>query len=206
MELPILLLIFLGFLVLVFVLPVRGYEKAKRAEQGTRAVCGQMLQISLKVELLEKRLRGLESQEGSAGPAVRIEPVESAETQPLSTEWDEVPVVETLADDLTEYQEPVVPLVPPPPLPKAEELVPPAAVPAPEVKHAAEPKPPAMSLEQFMGVKLFAWLGGLALFFGIAFFVKYSFEHNFIPPAWRSDLSSAPVSSPPGLWSTGKRT
>ena len=40
MELPILLLIllFLGFLVLVFVLPVRGYEKAKRAEQGTRAL------------------------------------------------------------------------------------------------------------------------------------------------------------------------
>src|SRR5439155_6470163 len=37
----------------------------------------------------------------------------------------------------------------------------------------------------FMGAKLFAWIGGLALFLGIAFFVKYSFEHNLIPPEMR---------------------
>ena len=36
-----------------------------------------------------------------------------------------------------------------------------------------------------MGVKLFAWLGGLALFFGIAFFIKYSFDHDLIPPKVR---------------------
>ncbi len=41
-----------------------------------------------------------------------------------------------------------------------------------------------------MGAKLFAWIGGLALFLGVAFFVKYSFEHNLISPnyAWRSVL------------------
>src|SRR5207248_758262 len=39
--------------------------------------------------------------------------------------------------------------------------------------------------EQFMGAKLFAWIGGLALFLGVAFFVKYSFEHNLIPPELR---------------------
>ncbi len=39
-----------------------------------------------------------------------------------------------------------------------------------------------------MGVKLFAWLGGLALFLGVAFFVKYSFEHNLIPPEVRVAL------------------
>lgn len=32
-----------------------------------------------------------------------------------------------------------------------------------------------------MGAKLFAWLGGLALFLGVAYFVKYSFEHDLIP-------------------------
>ena len=195
MELPILLfiLLFLAFLVLVFVLPVRGYEKAKRAEQGARTLGGQILQISLKIESMEKRLRGLEIQKVSSGPAFRAESVGFAETQPLSTEWDEVRVVETLADDLTEYLEPVAPLATPPALPLVEAPVPPVAtrpapvttVPAPEVKHAAGRKPPVMSLEQFMGVKLFAWLGGLALFFGIAFFVKYSFEHNLIPPAAR---------------------
>ncbi|MEI9892489.1 MAG: DUF2339 domain-containing protein [Chthoniobacter sp.] len=44
---------------------------------------------------------------------------------------------------------------------------------------------PQVTLEAFMGVKLFAWLGGLALFLGIVFFVKYSFEHNLITPQMR---------------------
>ncbi|HEY5039078.1 MAG TPA: DUF2339 domain-containing protein, partial [bacterium] len=39
--------------------------------------------------------------------------------------------------------------------------------------------------EQFTGVKLFAWLGGVALFCGAAFFVKYSIDRNLIPPALR---------------------
>jgi uncharacterized membrane protein len=39
--------------------------------------------------------------------------------------------------------------------------------------------------EAFMGVKLFAWLGGLALFLGIVFLVKYSFENNLITPLGR---------------------
>jgi len=64
----------------------------------------------------------------------------------------------------------------PPPLPP-----PPSLPPAP-------PKIPALSLEQFMGVKLFAWLGGLALFFGIVFFVKYAVEHAWISPALRAAI------------------
>ena len=32
---------------------------------------------------------------------------------------------------------------------------------------------------------MFAWIGGLALFLGVAFFVKYSFEHDLIPPELR---------------------
>ncbi len=39
--------------------------------------------------------------------------------------------------------------------------------------------------ESFMGVKLFAWLGGFALFLGAAFFVKYSIEHELISPLMR---------------------
>ena len=47
---------------------------------------------------------------------------------------------------------------------------------------------PALNLEAFMGAKLFAWLGGLALFLGIAFLIKYSFEHNLITPVMRVTL------------------
>ena len=36
-----------------------------------------------------------------------------------------------------------------------------------------------------MGAKMFAWIGGFALFLGVAFFVKYSFEHNLISPELR---------------------
>lgn len=57
-------------------------------------------------------------------------------------------------------------------------------VPAPSTAAARPPRPP-IDWEQFMGAKMFAWIGGLALFLGIAFFVKYSFEHNLIPPELR---------------------
>ena len=36
-----------------------------------------------------------------------------------------------------------------------------------------------------MGVKLFAWVGGLALFLGVVFFVKYAFDRDLIPPEVR---------------------
>lgn len=61
----------------------------------------------------------------------------------------------------------------------------------PEEKPALEPKrESSLTLEQFMGVKLFAWIGGLALFIGIVLFVKYAFEHNLIPPAMRTAIGA----------------
>jgi len=53
--------------------------------------------------------------------------------------------------------------------------------PAPAVQPA-----PAFNWEQFVGVRLFAWLGGLALFFAAALGLKYSFEHNLVPPEVRA--------------------
>src|SRR5262249_11239668 len=68
-----------------------------------------------------------------------------------------------------------------------------AAQPALADAAAAPPPPqpppmPRINWEQFMGVKLFAWVGGLALFLGVAFFVKYSFEHDLVPPELRVAL------------------
>ncbi len=66
-------------------------------------------------------------------------------------------------------------------------LVPPVAEPGVPPARAVAP-PPAhtpFNWEAFMGVKLFAWLGGLALFFGVVFLVKYSFENNLISPLAR---------------------
>jgi len=74
------------------------------------------------------------------------------------------------------------PIVPPEP-PPAAPVVPPPVIPRPE-----PPKPGPLAeinWEQFMGVKMFAWLGGLILFLGVAFFVKYSFDNNLVPPEVR---------------------
>src|SRR5216117_4342284 len=71
----------------------------------------------------------------------------------------------------------------PPPIPQA-------LIDAKE-RQAAIPIRPPIDWEQFMGAKLFAWIGGLALFLGVAFFVKYSFEHNLIPPEVRVAIGFA---------------
>ena len=70
----------------------------------------------------------------------------------------------------------------------------PPIVPRPSAAPTAPRRDPmqplaAVNWEQFMGVKLFAWIGGLALFLGVAFFVKYSFDNNLISPQMRIGLS-----------------
>lgn len=83
----------------------------------------------------------------------------------------------------------------PPPIetPVSAEIPPPISVspPIPEMPPILEPEPERVRVvdwEKFLGVKLFAWVGGLALFLGVAFFVKYSFERNLIPPEMRVAL------------------
>ncbi|MBL9184740.1 MAG: DUF2339 domain-containing protein [Verrucomicrobiaceae bacterium] len=73
--------------------------------------------------------------------------------------------------------------VPQPELPKPapkREITPPTPKTPPPL-----PKAPELNLEQFMGAKLFAWVGGLALFLGVVFFVKHSMEQGWISPALR---------------------
>jgi hypothetical protein len=67
--------------------------------------------------------------------------------------------------------------------PSAPSLSRPATVPVPPLP-APAPKP-AIDWEQFLGVKGFAWAGGFALFLGVAFFIKYAFDNNLVPPELR---------------------
>ncbi len=84
-----------------------------------------------------------------------------------------------------------VPVVEPPALPPVI-AVPAAPAPVRPVYTPPPPPPPSwmdnINWEQFMGAKLFAWLGGLALLLGVAFFLKYSFDHGWIPPEVRAAL------------------
>lgn len=133
---------------------------------------------------LDAELRDLREKLPAAAPAP-AKPVETAAAPVLPAVIPPAPQV--LASTPVNPVQAVPPLIPstvatpaPPP---------PVIAPPPVVYQPAPPAPvnlkPAINWEQFMGAKLFAWFGALALFLGIAFFVKYSFEHDLIPPEVR---------------------
>jgi uncharacterized membrane protein len=84
----------------------------------------------------------------------------------------------------TTLREPDIPLPPRAAMPPPPPMPPPIPLP---VRPPAPPPPPSKPIdwEAFLGVKLFAWIGGFVLFLGIVFLVKYSFENNLITPAMR---------------------
>jgi uncharacterized membrane protein len=175
-------LVFLLLVVIAvcFVLPLVAIAKVTRVRRS--------------VEDFETRLRGLEAElqmlRHPSGEPTTERPfdaqkeTETAEPEPF--------VSPPIAESLEVRPGSVPPPLPdevlaaatsaPPPMPPQS---PSAEVPAPQ------PSLPPINWEQFMGAKLFAWIGGLALFLGVAFFVKYSFEHNLIPPEVRVAIGFA---------------
>ncbi len=102
------------------------------------------------------------SPQATAGLAV-VPATQSSELPPPESQSESVVLQ---AESSTSPPKPVLERVPPSP-------------PAPL------PRQPAFDWESFTGVKLFAWLGGFALFLGAVFFVKYSIEHSLISPVLR---------------------
>src|SRR6266700_1056493 len=167
-----LVFLLLAVIAVCFVLPLVAIAKATSARRS--------------VEDLETRLRGVEA----ALQMLRRPPGEPTTERPFETKKEtetaehEPFVSPSIAESLEAR-----PVSVPPPLPEeviaaAAAAPPPPMPPQPPSGDLPAPQPslPAINWEQFMGAKLFAWIGGLALFLGVAFFVKYSFEHNLIPP------------------------
>src|SRR5438132_7116318 len=151
-----LVLFIIGLLIAIIVLPFVALGKANRAKRSVD-------DLVTRLSSLENEVRNLRSE---VVPAPQPEvAVAAMETVPLAVPITTVAVIVPEKESV------------PPPIPERfiQEAVPQIATP---------PKPP-INWEQFMGAKLFAWIGGLALFLGVAFFVKYSFEHNLIPPELR---------------------
>jgi hypothetical protein len=150
-----LILLVLIVLGMVFVVPLVALAKASRALRS--------------VEELKERLLMLEARRPRED--VPAEPPKTV-TEPKSAP----PIIPPVA-----VPPPLPVTAVPPPIPETEPIMPVAEA------HLESPAPPARTIdwEQFMGAKMFAWIGGFALFLGVAFFVKYSFEHNLIPPELR---------------------
>lgn len=130
------------------------------------------LGLSKKLELLGKRLKVLETP--------------TPETRPGKIEKGVTP-----APPLKESTLPI-PKIPPKPV--AIPVAAKAATPEAKVLPSQPATPPPflglpflknVSLEQFLGVKLFAWIGGLVFFLAVVFFIKYSFDQGLISPAVR---------------------
>src|SRR5438132_2726141 len=151
-----LVLFIIGLLIAIAVLPFVALAKANSAKRG--------------VDDLVTRLSSLENEVRNLRP--EVVPALQPEVAVAAMEAILLPVPITTAAPIGQEKVPV-----PPPIPERfiKEAVPQITTPA---------RPP-INWEQFMGAKLFAWIGGLALFLGVAFFVKYSFEHNLIPPELR---------------------
>src|SRR5882762_5290668 len=157
-----LVLFIIGLLIAIIVLPFVALGKANRAKRSVD-------DLVTRLSSLENEVRNLRSE---VVPALQPEvAVAAMETVPLAVPITTVAVIVPEKESV------------PPPIPERfiQEAVPQIATP---------PRPP-INWEQFMGAKLFAWIGGLALFLGVAFFVKYSFEHNLISPELRVAIGFA---------------
>ena len=159
----------------------------------------QLHRLAERIQDLERELNQLKSAARSAPVAPHREETPTATVQPATI--PPAPVIrEVVAPAIPKPVEPPkkVPepasLAEPPPLPP---VIPaqPAAPSKPAPVYTPPPPQPSwfetINWEQFMGAKAFAWLGGLALFLGVAFFVKYSFDHDLIPAAVRAAIGFA---------------
>ncbi len=151
-----LILLIIGLLIAIVVLPFVALAKANSAKRS--------------IDDLATRLSSLENEVRSLGRDTA--PTPKSEATVATMEAVPPPIRITTAAPIGQEKESV-----PPPIP--ERFV------QATVPQIAAPTRPPINWEQFMGAKLFAWIGGLALYLGVAFFVKYSFEHNLIPPELR---------------------
>src|SRR5437773_5643220 len=151
-----LILLLIAFLILIVVLPFVAIAKANAAKRTVDDLLARLSSV-------EDDLGTLRQSASLAKPGAPVSP-SPAIPPPLPVT---APAAVREAPKESE----------PPPIPQA-------LIDAKE-RQAAIPIRPPIDWEQFMGAKLFAWIGGLALFLGVAFFVKYSFEHNLISPELR---------------------
>lgn len=127
------------------------------------------------VRHLVARVGALESRTGpSAAAPARPEVISQPPSSRAAPPPPPPPIVREPAFAAAPAAEKPPPPPPPPPVP-------------PPLRPPAPPPPPSKPIdwEAFLGVKLFAWIGGFVLFLGIVFLVKYSFENNLITPAMR---------------------
>ncbi|MEA2922711.1 MAG: hypothetical protein QOF07_2676, partial [Bradyrhizobium sp.] len=130
---------------------------------------------------VETRLRRLvPEQPAPSMPAPQPEPVYEAPVPPPP------PVVPPAPEP---SWEPAPPVRPPAPASPAYRPLPPPPPPVQAPPRRTMPTLPELDLEQLLGGRLFAWIGGVAILVGIAFFVATAMQRGWIPPSVRIALA-----------------
>lgn len=182
---PLIALLVLGTPITIGIwLIVRAVSAKNRIEELTRRVDDLQLEvIRLKSQPPSMAPTKSASEPAPAFTPAPLPPLRSEESNPAT------PAVAVSAKDIPHVPsfEPEVPFTAKPLAAMPPPVITSSPVVKPEFATPPLPRPaaPKINWEQFMGVKGFAWIGGFALFLGIAFFVKYSFDNNLVPPQLR---------------------
>lgn len=174
----------------VLVMPIIALVTANQARRRTEALDAEIQAMKEREARLIRRIEALEKTSPSQTTSAAAVPSASAPATAAAPPPLE-PAFVAPGPELVRVQIPT-----PAPAVRPPDLQPPVTVPAiipPNLRPPAPPSPravpaPGISLEQFMGAKLFAWVGGLALFLGIVFFVKLSIERGWISAELRTAI------------------
>jgi uncharacterized membrane protein len=185
------------FLILTLVLallvfPIWALVRIIALGRENNAVAQRLQELSTELMLLRDTIRRDHATGATPASSHSASPAHDAPTTAVPAPAQAVPPMAPRA---------AAPLPTPPPVAATPPPAPVAPVVATRVPAAPTPLRPAvaavppvvsaprarerMNWEQFTGAKLFAWIGGFAAFLAAAFFVKYSFEHDLIPPEVR---------------------
>lgn len=185
------ILIVIVLIGLVFVLPITALIFAVAARRQAREAGENLLRVSRHLADLQQEVRELKSRKPEAVPPAAdvVAPAQPAPPVVMATPIS-IPEPEQLEPTAKSVIEPLVSppriAAPSTPSPKLPPAVPPELPSQPAPPKPAWPLPAAgFNWEQFLGVKLFAWAAGLALFLGVGFFLKWSFDHGLVTPPIR---------------------
>lgn len=167
---------------LALALPISAFIVARRARHQSEEVEKQVGFLREQNVRLKERVERLEN--ANKPPRVVETPAAEAASHFAPTVAPREIISAKPVDSVTA---PAIEKPTPPPIPKSA----PAFVKTPEPPTLLAPVPSRLNLEQFMGAKLFAWVGGLALFLGVIFFVKLSIERGWISPELRTAIGLA---------------
>lgn len=180
------ILVLIGLVVLIVALPIRAALKSGEALEKANDARDRIRELNAHLTQLRERVRELEEDASRMSAATRPESRDLA--RPAGEEQPQ-PIARTVASEAPKAPAPAVTETSGKPPPLSKPTVPPSEPKPPQAAAAPRGRPESpISLEQFMGVKLFAWVGGLALFLGLVFFVKHAFQSGWIEPPVRTAI------------------